>query len=384
MVRKMIVLREDGSRPVLTELPADNEVQLQELIKENPDLLPVDEFGMTGPLMVVGRETTLPSGGVDLVALARSGELLVVEFKTGPQNTDFRHVLAQLLDYGSDLWGLAYEEFESTVPARYFASGYCRDARVRGKTSLAEAARATWPDLSDEEEARLHEQLLRQLMKGSFHYVVVAQRFTPTVERTVEYLNVAMQDARFYAVELVKFSADELSAFESRTVLKPGRRSPNGGPTIPIDETRFLQGEKDDRYRGVLRELLEACRGQKLRFDWGSVGTSIRLPTADRTEPLTIGWLFPSGARGWYGLSDLTLGFSTKSAATVPSVQTALETYFAEVATVPGGELVNVGNLRAYHFPPQVVIQHRRQITETLANLVRRANGEANALSAVD
>ena len=104
MARKIMVWQEGESKSFLTEILADDEAQLQEIMKDNPDLLPIDEFGMTGPLMVVGRETTLPSGALDLLAVTQSGELLLVEFKTGPQNSDFRHVLAQLLDYGSDLW----------------------------------------------------------------------------------------------------------------------------------------------------------------------------------------------------------------------------------------------------------------------------------------
>ena len=110
MARKIVVQAADGSSPVLEETAARDEEQLQELLKDNPDLLPVEEFGMTSPVLVVGRETSLPSGAVDLVVLARSGELLIIEFKTGPQNTDFRHSLAQLLDYGSDLWSMSYED----------------------------------------------------------------------------------------------------------------------------------------------------------------------------------------------------------------------------------------------------------------------------------
>lgn len=135
MPRKMIVRTGQASSP-LVEGTAENEEQLQELVKDNPDLLPIEEFGMSGPLMVIGRETTLPSGAVDLVALARSGEILIIEFKTGPQNTDFRSAIAQLLDYGSDTWGMSFDEFEGTVPARYFASNRCLDARVRSKQSL--------------------------------------------------------------------------------------------------------------------------------------------------------------------------------------------------------------------------------------------------------
>lgn len=70
---------------MLTEIFADDEAQLQEIVKDNPDLLPVVEFGMAGPLMVVGRETMLSSGYVDLVCLSQGGDLLLVEFKTGPK-----------------------------------------------------------------------------------------------------------------------------------------------------------------------------------------------------------------------------------------------------------------------------------------------------------
>ena len=53
---------------------------------------------------------------------SRAGEILIAEFKTGPQNPDFRHALAQAIDSGADLWGMSPEEFEATVAARYFAS----------------------------------------------------------------------------------------------------------------------------------------------------------------------------------------------------------------------------------------------------------------------
>ncbi len=59
---------------------------------------------------------------MDLIGVARGGQIVLVEFKTGPKNPDFRSALAQLLDYGSDLWHMEYDVFESTVAARYFGS----------------------------------------------------------------------------------------------------------------------------------------------------------------------------------------------------------------------------------------------------------------------
>ena len=375
MARKMVVLREDGTSPVLTEQTAEDEGQLQELMKDNADLLPIDEFGITGPLMVVGRETALPSGAVDLLALARSGELLVIEFKTGPQNSDFRRVLAQLLDYGSDLWRMTYEVFEATVARRYFDDRDCKDPRVRGKATIEEAARATWTDVSDEDLASLKDRLSDSLARGAFHYLVVAQRSTSTTERTVEYLNAVATGARFYIVELVRFVGDGLSAFESRTLLKPS--SDGGIARAATDEARFVEAIEDEGYRAAVKELLEVCRGLGLRFEWGTRGTSIRLATSDRAEPISVGWLFPPGVSGWLGLRDLTLGFDTASGVQVPSALPALEQYVSQVGALPGALRAKAKGLRAFALGPHEVVRSRREIAESLADLVEKVRGNA-------
>lgn len=369
-----MVQQEDGLSPVLTEVLADSEFQLQEIVKENPDLLPIDEFGITGPLMVVGRETTLPSGAVDLLCLAQDGELFLIEFKTGPQNSDFRRVLAQLLDYGSDLWRMSYEEFESTVTSRYFSSNHCRDERLRGKASLDEAIYEFWPDLQEEEDS-VRENLSQRLDAGAFHYVVVAQRFTQGTEKTIEYLNAATSEARFYAVELVRFAAEGLSAFEARTVLKPETQSLGSKQKEATSQARFLGQIVDDTYRKTLQELLEVCRGLGLhvlaRF---ARGPSIRLPVQGRSEKVSIGWVFPPGVSGWMGLTDLTLGFNPKDVEKLPAAP-AFENYVRKVGELPDVEPVDRDWLRAYRLSPETVIRHRRQIAEILAELAREASG---------
>jgi len=377
MARKIMVRREGESRLLLTEVLADDEAQLQEIVKENPDLLPVDEFGMTGPLMVVGRETTLPSGYVDLACLSRDGDLLLVEFKTGPQNSDFRHVLAQLLDYGSHLWQMSYEEFESTVANRYFSSSRCQDDRLQKKASLDEAARAIWLDLSEEETALFRERLTQQLNTGGFHYVVVAQRFTTTMKRTVEYLNATMPGAQFYVVELVRFAADTVSAFESRTVLKPELQSSGSGQVPPKNKTQFLEQIEDDTYRSTLRELLEVCSGLGLRFSWGTAGTSIRVPIPGRKNPLSVAWLFPPGVSGWMGLLDLTLGFDLEQITSAPSAASAFNEYVAKVAALPGVEPAKPDWLHGCHLTPKVTVRNYHRIADILAELVQQVGEEA-------
>ena len=371
----MVVESSEGEHTLLSETLAESEEQLQEFVKENPDLIPVEEFGMSGPVMVVGRETGLASGAVDLVVLARSGDLLIIEFKTGPQNSDFRAALAQLLDYGADVWQMTFEEFEQAVAVRYFSSERCRDKAVKGKRSLEEAARATWEGISEEDLAGLKERLSQQLSNGSVHYVLVAQRFTPTMETTMNYLNSITPTVNFWAVELVRFTGDGMSAFETRTLLKP--RKPNG-PGTRIDEEKFLEKIDDEAYRDTIRELLGAFRGLDLKLEWGSSGVSIRLRTSDRPEPLTVAWLFPPDVSGWMGLRDLTLGVGTSLEET-PSVRSAMEVYLKNAEELDGVEPTSTDKLRAIHVPPGVVVAQKAKIIDLLGKLVQAAGESASS-----
>jgi hypothetical protein len=368
MPRKILV-KKDGLPHALTQVIASNEEELQELVKERPDILPFEEYGLAGPLMVIGRETTLPSGAVDLIGLARSGDVLIIEFKTGPQNTDFRAALSQLLDYGSDIWGMSFDEFESTVALRYFASDRCKD-NTKGKVSLAEAQSTIWPDMSSEERISFKEILSRQLEDGGFHYLLVSSRLTKTSERTIEYLNSIATSARFYGIELVPFAGDGISAYETRTIVKPTQRPAKPKLALP-GETQFLSEITDEAYRNALHELFEVCRGLGLKFEWGTTGTSIRLITADSAEPISIGWVFPTNKPGWMGLVGVNLGYDAGSTAKRPLSLPVLDNYYKVVEGLPGVKTVKLPYLKAFYVAPNHVIKETHQIADILAELVR-------------
>ncbi len=119
----------------------------------------------------------------------------------------------------------------------------------------------------------------------------------PNNPNTIAYVNSAMSRARFYAVELVKFSGKDVSAFETRTVWRPAVAGIRDGQD-KVDEETFLAGVDDPVYRESLRESLEFCRGLGLRFPWGPAGTSIRIQTIDKAERVSIGWLPLKGLTG--------------------------------------------------------------------------------------
>lgn len=376
MPRKIIVTTADKTTHLLDEALVANEEELRSLVKDNPDLLPLEEFGLSGPIMVVGRETSLASGAVDLVCVTVSGYLMVIEFKTGPQNSDFRRALAQLIDYGSDLWRMSYEEFEHTIAARYFSSNSCQDIRVQGIASLDQAVRAMWPDLSEEEISAFRDTVSQQLMQGSFNYVLAASAFTGTSIKSIEYLNSIGSVAKYFAVELVPFSGSGLTAFEARTRARPADL-PHTQRTGPTDEAQCLNQIEDPQYRDTLSQMFELCRGLGLSIAWGSAGASIRLPTLDMLEPLSIGWVFPPGRSGWMGLKDVSLGVDIISSSKRSSAQKSIDAYIASVGNISGVEQIKVKGLKGFRLSPDSLTRGGQEVSEILAELVRSVNGDA-------
>jgi hypothetical protein len=88
-------------------------------MKMNPQLIPADDLGL-------------------------DGDLVLVEFTTGSQNPDFRHALAQLIDDGSDLWQLSVDDFDRGVVQRFLRGGHASE-HLAGCHDLRDAiGRAGW------------------------------------------------------------------------------------------------------------------------------------------------------------------------------------------------------------------------------------------------
>ena len=294
MPRKVLVTQ-GGSTFDLIEAPAENEHHLQEVMKNSPTLLPVDDLGISGPLLVVGREASVASGSIDLVGVVPSGDLVLVEFKTGPQNPDFRHALAQLIDYGSDLWGMTVEEFDKGIVQRYLEGPHCPPAWKACQT-LAGLAGQAWPaDEFDGDE--FTDRLAKVLGDGDFHYVVAAQKFTPQMTRTLEYLNTVTHAGHYHLVQMIQFSGPDMTAYAAQAVTSPAapRRAPAGAGASEAD---FLAALDDEAYRQALSDIFDSCRALGLTFAWGTKGSSIRMATPDRSEPSQSGGSSPPARAG--------------------------------------------------------------------------------------
>jgi hypothetical protein len=213
------------------------------------------------------------------------------------------------------------------------------------------------------------------------HLVVVAQRFTATMERTAQYLSEAAATVSVYLVELVRFAReddvrhadDQVSVFEARTVFKPGPTPPQRERTT---RDRFLAEFRDPGHREAVEAIFDACDRLELVVFTGTKGVSIRMRITDRAEPLSIAWLHPPGVTGWYGLNDLTLGYDASSAAKTPSVEPVLEWFLDEATRLTGARPVNKGSLHAVQLAAPAMTATKERIVELLDGLVQRVGGD--------
>lgn len=373
MPRRVLVSTSDSSFP-LVESPAPSEHSLQEVVKANPQLIPAEDLGFDDDLLVIGRETTLASGSIDLLCLARTGDLVLIEFKTGPQNPDFRAALAQLIDYGSDLWRMTVEEFDRGVVQRYFAG-----TRAGNPGHDLESAIDACPwELDPEERSELHARLADVLETGDFFYVVAAQRFTEQMKSSLEYLNSTMRVAQFYLVEVIQLTGADLTAHAAQVVASPPRKqagSHAGNRSRDrADQETFLASLPAEAERAAMAELFDACASLGIEIKWRSKGASLRIPTPDRKQPLSIAWVFPDG-EGWSVTRDLSLGVDHSSLAKTPSVAAAVHAYLARVRSIPHGERIEGKNVEAVAFRPAHVPEAVPHIVSALESLVQAVNG---------
>ena len=366
MPRKILVVSQTGDPANFIEVPASSEHELQGILLNHSQLIPAKDLGLDDDLLVVGRETTLASGFIDLLCLSSSGEVVIIEFKTGPKNPDFHHALAQVIDYGSDLWRLSdWKEFDQGVVHRYL-NGPRVDAAYKDCHDLRAAVTKAWK-LDEQAWVSLTSRLDKVLTTGDFYFVVAAQRFTDAMKGTVDYLNETTRAGRYYLVELIRLDGSGQTAFAAQVVQRPNSRSWSVGRAEQASEDDFLTRISDLAYREAMSELFANVSALGLTLAWGSKGASIRLKSPDRDEPISVGWVFLAGDQ-WTWAKHVTLGVDPNTLQNHPTIAAAILKFCEAVKAVPGAKTAS-GKSNAAVFEPAVFVGSRAELFELLASL---------------
>jgi len=172
---------EDGEAIRLERIPFGEkrypESWLQQLLFENPDLLPVEEIEpVFSDLMPVARELPTGAGPIDLVLINRDGLLALVETKLWRNPDARRSVVAQIIDYAKDMSEWTYEMLREAV-------------RSATKATDADPLAALMREEDDEfDEKKFVDQVGRGLRLGRFLLLIVGDGIREGVEQMADFL----------------------------------------------------------------------------------------------------------------------------------------------------------------------------------------------------
>ena len=172
-----------------------NESWFQQLLMDNPSLLPVDEIEpLFGPLVPLAREMPTSAGPVDVVYINAEGYLTLVETKLWRNPGARREVVAQIIDYATAISKWSYEDL-------------CNAVRRTGATGDDPVA-AAMAEEADFDRARFVDTVSRSLTRGRFLLLIVGDGIQEGVEHLANTLAKSPHLGFSLAlVELAMFSA---------------------------------------------------------------------------------------------------------------------------------------------------------------------------------
>ncbi|MCL4464979.1 MAG: hypothetical protein M1401_00185 [Chloroflexi bacterium] len=207
--------KEHGWHPVESKSYL-GEKALHEMLVESPSIVPTDELrDGASPLVAAVREIGLPgSGYTDVIAFSKGGDIAIIECKLAANQEIKRKVVGQILEYGSFLWGMSYEQLDSLV------------SKTAGK-GIADLVRDSL-NVPDWDEESFRVAVRDNLATGSFMLVVAVDSINAELERTTRFINACGKPAfSFHALEMRRFQSEEVEVLVPHVQGKvEGRQTP--------------------------------------------------------------------------------------------------------------------------------------------------------------
>ncbi len=179
MKSKPFVIKTDHSGQALDPLSPEkkqfSEAWLQELLQKYPELLPVAEIEpVFAPLVPIGREIATGVGFIDNLFISKAGYPIIVETKLWRNPEAKREVLAQTIDYASELSKWSFDRFDQEV----------RKYNQKGVIELIQAAL----DL-DADELPTEDQISKNLRLGRSLVLIVGDQIRASLIDMLNYVN---------------------------------------------------------------------------------------------------------------------------------------------------------------------------------------------------
>jgi len=271
MSGKIFLLQEGNKLVEMEEKEYVSEDILQDLIAKYPNLLAGDKMDVDVPRkwLLVQREQMLQNTGlnpfyIDHLFLDQNGIPTIVETKRSSDSRLRREVVAQMLDYASNaLIYLPVEEIVSNLKVKYPD----RDMEDLLNNELG----------VEKSSDEFFEQVKTNLNAGKIRMVFVADYIPIELKTIVEFLNVQMDPAEVFVVELKQYVGEGLKTLVPRLVGQTAEaRIRKAAVNKKLDETTFFE-HLDEKEAVFYRKLLDYSKENDLSISWGTKSVSINI-----------------------------------------------------------------------------------------------------------
>lgn len=209
-----------------------------------------------GSLLIIGRQVTTNLGSfIDLLAIDRQGDLVVIELK---RDRTPRETLAQALEYASFVEMLGYEQVDEIF------RNYMGDEAL----NIAQYHREYFGLIDDEAVVFNNDQRI----------VIVGQRITPEIRQTSTFLR--KKGVRVTCLEFTFFQADGGLRLLSTSIVV-GNESANiskvSSGSLPIISESAFFNSLDSNGIFIFKELLAWAKANSFPIHWGTKGFSLNV-----------------------------------------------------------------------------------------------------------
>ncbi len=198
---KPLLIGENGEVVMLEKRTPLNELAIQNLIFEHPDLIPFSDIDESyNPIVSICKELKTNAGPLDVLMVSPNGEICIVETKLWKNPQARREVIAQILDYAKEMALWSYEDLQREVN---------RKLKSKGNT-LYEIIKKKYIDQTPS-ESDFVDSINRNLSKGKFLLLIVGDGIREGAQRIVEFFsNVGHLNFTFAMIELSLYDCSGL------------------------------------------------------------------------------------------------------------------------------------------------------------------------------
>lgn len=260
----------EGSKiRVLEQKLIENEALLQDVVERFPEVIALEDLGVTEPFIVIGREVPTKAGNIDVLCIDGDGVLTVIETKLARNSQIRREVVGQILEYVAQLSKWRAHDVVQTAN-KYLGSADIKNGEKK-RTFL------DLLDLEDKDETEpffmdLYDKIENNLRKGNIKLIIVSDSIPNTLKDTITFIN-SFSNFDIYVLQIQSFQKDHMQIF-APTIFGFTHKLAGGitSERIQWDEEKFFKSISSFNPEVVqsIRKLYEFTQKNAASIKWGT------------------------------------------------------------------------------------------------------------------